>query len=175
MAPRAPSIQVLAIQAPPLNQAVQAPQGSNGRALMMNFKQSQSSSDVVNVEVANGNAIVIDPAIRDGVITLNDVKCRIDLIPMQMGSFDVIVGMDWLTLNRAEVVCFEKFLHIPLTNGRILNVFAQRYLRKKYVAFIALVMEKEHKEKKISDIAVVRDFPEVFLEDVFGLPPIRQV
>ncbi|XP_076913341.1 uncharacterized protein LOC143571928 [Bidens hawaiensis] len=109
---------------------------------------------------------------------------------MQMGSFDLIVGMDWLTLNRDEVVCFEKFIRIPLENGCILNVFgdtstsklnlmscfqAQRYLRKKCVAFVALVVEKERKEKKISDIPAVRNFPDVFLDDVTGLPPIRQV
>ncbi|XP_076921295.1 uncharacterized protein LOC143582660 [Bidens hawaiensis] len=188
MAPPAPHVQAHAIQAPPLNQVAQAPQGSNGRALMMNAKQAQSSSDVMN-EVVNGN-FVIDSILRERVITLNKAKFRIDLIPKQMGSFDVIVGMDWLTLNRAEVVCFEKFLRILLNYGRIHNVFAnkpnsmlnlmscfqaQRYLRKKYVAFIALVVEKEHEEKKIYDIPVMRNFPNVFSDEVSGLPHVLQV
>ncbi|XP_076881625.1 uncharacterized protein LOC143529801 [Bidens hawaiensis] len=142
MAPPTATAQVPAIQAPPTNQAAPTPQGSTGRAFMMNVNQAQSSSDVVNstfsvnnhaasvlfdtgadksfislefayiidkpwdrlskpftVEVANGNSITIDSVIRDCVIVLNKVKFRIDLIPMQMGSFDVIVGMDWLTLN----------------------------------------------------------------------------
>ncbi|XP_076956461.1 uncharacterized protein LOC143631654 [Bidens hawaiensis] len=142
------------------------------------------------VEVANGNSINIDSVIRDCVIVLNKVKFRIDLIPMQMGSFNVIVRMDWLTLNHVEVVCFDKFLHIPFQDGRILKVFgstpasklnlkscfqAQRYLRKKYVVFLALVVEKEKEKRKIQDIPIVRDFPDVFLDDVVGLPPIRQV
>ncbi|XP_076900460.1 uncharacterized protein LOC143554626 [Bidens hawaiensis] len=215
MVPPSASTHVFAIQSRPYNQVAQAPQGSNGCALMMNVKQAQSSSTVVNgaeksfiyldfsyviakpqdklskpfsIEVAYGNSIVIDSEIWDCVITLNKVKFRIDLIPMQMGSFDVIFGMDWLTLYRAEVTCFEKFLRIPLKNGCILNVFnnmptpklnlmscfqAQRYLRKKYVTFIALVVEKEHNKKKIFDILVVRDFPKVFPDDVSGLPPIR--
>ncbi|XP_076894736.1 uncharacterized protein LOC143547122 [Bidens hawaiensis] len=75
------------------------------------------------VEVANGNSITIDSVIRDCVIVLNKVKFCIDLIPMQMGSFNVIVGMDWLILNHVEVACFDKFLHIPLQDGRILKVF----------------------------------------------------
>ncbi|XP_076926103.1 uncharacterized protein LOC143589145 [Bidens hawaiensis] len=75
-----------------------------------------------------------------------------------MGSFDVIVGMHWLTLNRVEV-CFQ----------------AQCHLRKKYVAFVALVMKKKHREKKISDIPIVCDFPNVFPADVSELPPFRQV
>ncbi|XP_076933128.1 uncharacterized protein LOC143598925 [Bidens hawaiensis] len=133
---------------------------------------------------------MIDSVVRDCIIVLNKVEFLIDLIPMQIGSFDVIVGMDWLTLNRAEVVCFEKFIRIPLKNGRILKVFgdtptskinfiscfqAQRYLNKKCVAFLALVAEKEQKEKKLSDIPVVRDFPDVFPNDVTGLPPVHQV
>ncbi|XP_076910003.1 uncharacterized protein LOC143567475 [Bidens hawaiensis] len=107
-----------------------------------------------------------------------------------MGSFDIIVGMDLLTLNHDEVVCFEKFLCIALKDGRILNVFgnaptsklsllscfqAQRYLCKKCVSFLALVVEKEHKERKIQDILFVRYFPDIFADDVSRLPTIHQV
>ncbi|XP_076949676.1 uncharacterized protein LOC143622393 [Bidens hawaiensis] len=107
-----------------------------------------------------------------------------------MGSFDVIIGMDWLSLHRAEILCFEKIIHIPIEGGMILNVTgerpfsqlnlmscleAQRYLRKKHVAFLAHVTTKAHEEKQLSDIPIVRDFPEVFPEDISGLPPIRQV
>ncbi|XP_076933730.1 uncharacterized protein LOC143599724, partial [Bidens hawaiensis] len=133
---------------------------------------------------------MIDSVVRDCVIVLNKVEFLIDLIPMQMGSFDVIVGMDWLTYNHVEVVCFEKFIRIPLENGRVLKVFgdtptskinlmsffqAHRYLRKKCIAFLALVVEKEWKENKLSDIPVVHEFPDVFPNDVTGLPPVRQV
>ncbi|XP_076933813.1 uncharacterized protein LOC143599838 [Bidens hawaiensis] len=52
---------------------------------------------------------------------------------------------------------------------------AQRYLRKKYVASLALVVEKEKEKKKIQYIPIVRDFPDIFPDDVVGLPPILQV
>ncbi|XP_076907431.1 uncharacterized protein LOC143563875 [Bidens hawaiensis] len=142
------------------------------------------------VEVANGNSITIDSVIRDCVLTLNKVKFRIDFIPMQMGSFDVIVGMDRLTISHVEVFCYEKFLRITLSNGCIPKVFgsaptsnlnlmscfqSQRYFRKKYVAFLARVMDKDKDKKKIQYIPIVRDFPDVFPDDVVGLPPVRQV
>ncbi|XP_076914988.1 uncharacterized protein LOC143574193 [Bidens hawaiensis] len=107
-----------------------------------------------------------------------------------MGSFDVIVVMDWLTLNRAEVVCFKKFLYILLKDGCTLNVFcnaptsklnlmscfqAQRYPRKKCITFLVLVVEKNHVKKNIQDIPAVHNFPNVFPDAVSGLPPIRQV
>ncbi|XP_076890926.1 uncharacterized protein LOC143542150 [Bidens hawaiensis] len=140
------------------------------------------------IEVANGNSISIDSVIRDCVLTPNKVKFRIDFIPIQMGSFDVIVGMKWLTLNHDKVACFEKFLRVTLKDGRIFKVFgsvptsklnlmscfqAQCYLRKKYVAFLALVVEKYEVKKKIQDILVVRVFPDFFPDDVAGLSPIR--
>ncbi|KAD6455003.1 hypothetical protein E3N88_09709 [Mikania micrantha] len=142
------------------------------------------------VEVANGSPITIDSIILDVPLNLNDHTFLIDLIPMPLGSFDVIVGMDWLTTNRAEIVCAEKYIRIPLSSGDTLNVFgekptrglklmscttAQKYLRKNYVAFLAHIVNKKDKEKKIEDIPIIKDFPEVFPEDLPGLPPVRQV
>ncbi|KAJ0844233.1 putative nucleotidyltransferase, Ribonuclease H [Helianthus annuus] len=109
---------------------------------------------------------------------------------MQLGSFDVIVGMDWLAKYRAEIVCFEKIIRMPLSSGEILQVRgekpagglklmscfkARKYLRKNYVAFLAHVVADKGKGKSIQDIPVVRDYSEVFPEDLPGLPPARQV
>ncbi|KAI3808165.1 hypothetical protein L1987_24111 [Smallanthus sonchifolius] len=52
---------------------------------------------------------------------------------------------------------------------------AQKYLRKKYIAFLAHIVQKYVKEKSIQDIPIIRDFPEVFPKDLSGLPPVRQV
>ncbi|XP_076888153.1 uncharacterized protein LOC143538479 [Bidens hawaiensis] len=141
------------------------------------------------VEVANGKSVSIDSVIGNCKLNLNGNKFSIYLIPMQLGSFDIIVGMNWLSVQRAEIVCFDKFIRISLSNGQILRVSgekppssslnhitcfqAQTYLRKKYVAFIAHVMEK--KERKIEDTLVIREYPEVFPEDVSSLPPTHEV
>ncbi|KAI3695251.1 hypothetical protein L1987_78243 [Smallanthus sonchifolius] len=109
---------------------------------------------------------------------------------MPLGSFDIIIGMDWLSNHHAEVICFEKCIRIPLPSGETLRVFgekrckglklmscttAQTYLRKKYVAFLAHIVQKDVKEKSIQDIPIIRDFPEVFPQYLSGLPPVRQV
>ncbi|KAI3809203.1 hypothetical protein L1987_25173 [Smallanthus sonchifolius] len=145
---------------------------------------------IFTVEVADGNPIIIDSIIRDCFIELNEYSFSVNLIPMQLGSFDIIIGMDWLSSHHAEVVCFEKCIRIPLPSGDTLKVFgekpcsglklmscttARKYLRKKYLAFLAHVVQKEDKEKSIQDIPIIRDFPEVFPEDLSGLPPVRQV
>ncbi|GJV91674.1 reverse transcriptase domain-containing protein [Tanacetum coccineum] len=76
-------------------------------------------------------------------------------------SFDVVIGMDWLSKYHARIICHEKVVHIPF-DGETLIIRAQ-------------VMEKKSDEKRLEDIPVVREFPEVFPEDLPGLPPVRQV
>ncbi|KAI3805555.1 hypothetical protein L1987_28049 [Smallanthus sonchifolius] len=142
------------------------------------------------VEVADGNPIIIDSIIRDCFIKLNEYSFPVNLIPMQLGSFDIIIDMDWLSSHHAEVVCFEKCIRIPLPSGDTLKVFgekpcsglklisctmARKYLRKKYVAFLAHIVQNKDQEKSIQDIPIICDFPKVFPEDLFGLPPVRQV
>ncbi|XP_076959092.1 uncharacterized protein LOC143635078 [Bidens hawaiensis] len=138
------------------------------------------------IEVANGKSVTIDSVIRSCKMNLIGHTFSIDLIPMQLGSLDIIVGMEWLSSHHVEVVCFEKFIRIPLADGQTLRVHGEKpspsslniitcsqvhaYLRKKYVAFGAHIVEK--KEQKIEDILVVREYPEVFPDDVSGLPPV---
>ncbi|KAI3797710.1 hypothetical protein L1987_32973 [Smallanthus sonchifolius] len=103
------------------------------------------------VEVANGDSLTIDSIIYDCSLELNDHTFPINLVPMPLGSFDVIIDMNWLSNHHAEVICFEKCIRIPLPSGETLRVFgekpckglklmscttAQKYLRKKYVAFV---------------------------------------
>ncbi|KAI3686167.1 hypothetical protein L1987_79840 [Smallanthus sonchifolius] len=142
------------------------------------------------VEIANGDSLTIDSIIYDCSLELNDHSFPINLVPMPLGSFDIIIGMDWLSNHHAEVICFEKCIRIPLPSGETLRVFgekpckglklmscttAQKYLRKKYIAFLAHIVQKDVKEKSIQDIPIIRDFLEVFPKDLSGLPPVRQV
>ncbi|KAI3822522.1 hypothetical protein L1987_10113 [Smallanthus sonchifolius] len=114
------------------------------------------------VEVANDDSLTIESVIHDCSLELNDHTFPINLVPMPLGSFDIIIGMDWLSNHHAEVICFEKCIRIPLPSGETLRVFgekpckglklmscttAQKYLRKNYVAFLAHVIQKDVKEK----------------------------
>ena len=45
---------------------------------------------------------------------------------MKLGSFDVIVGLDWLSKHHAEIICFEKPIHIPLAFGDFLQVYGEK-------------------------------------------------
>ncbi|GJW83193.1 putative reverse transcriptase domain-containing protein [Tanacetum coccineum] len=109
--------------------------------------------------------------------------------PIELGSFDVIIGMDWLSRYDASILCGEKKVRIPLegktlvieggrNNSRLKIVScikAQKYIEKGCELFLAQVTEQESKEKRLEDVPVIQDFPEVFPEELPGLPPPRQV
>ncbi|GJV60383.1 putative reverse transcriptase domain-containing protein [Tanacetum coccineum] len=90
-------------------------------APLLNVKPSIVSPGYV-IEVANGKKEEVDRIIRDCKIELENSLFTIDLIPLGHGSFDVIVGIDWLSKNKAEIVCHEKVVRIPLEGGEILRV-----------------------------------------------------
>nr|GEW57342.1 putative reverse transcriptase domain-containing protein [Tanacetum cinerariifolium] len=121
-------------------------------------------------EVADGKKVEVDWVIRNCKLELGTSLFTIDLTPLGHGSFDVIVGMDWLSKHKAEIVCHEKVVRISLESGEILIVQGER------TPGIAKALSNvKVDEPKLSDIFVVRDFVKVFPEDLSGLPPQRQV
>ncbi|XP_021971379.1 uncharacterized protein LOC110866541 [Helianthus annuus] len=142
------------------------------------------------IELANGKVIESNNIIKGCSLELGGQKFKIDLMPVQLGSFDIVVGMDWLSTNQAEVVCYDKIIRIPLPNNETLLVHGEKNemplriiscmktrkcLRKGCIAFLAHIIDKKAKELKIEEIPVVKEFPEVFPEDLPGIPPQRQV
>nr|GEW95294.1 putative reverse transcriptase domain-containing protein [Tanacetum cinerariifolium] len=81
-----------------------------------------------------------------------------------------VLGMDWLSNHKAEIICHEKVVRIPLQDGQVLRVI--REIPKEKMRHL---MSAKAKEQKHEEIVLVRDIPEVFLDDLSGLPPIREI
>ncbi|GKE22779.1 putative reverse transcriptase domain-containing protein [Tanacetum coccineum] len=75
-----------------------------------------------DVELADGKVVITNIVLRGFTLALFNHVFNIDLLLTQLGSFDVIVGMDWLSNHRAVIVCYEKIVQILLPNGEILGV-----------------------------------------------------
>ncbi|GJT16973.1 putative reverse transcriptase domain-containing protein [Tanacetum coccineum] len=69
-----------------------------------------------DVELADGKLVGIDTIIRGCTLNFLDHPFNIDLMPVELGSFDVIIGMDWLRRCHAVIVCDEKLVQVPYGN-----------------------------------------------------------
>ncbi|GKE41598.1 putative reverse transcriptase domain-containing protein [Tanacetum coccineum] len=142
-----------------------------------------------DIEMVDGNLVGTNTIIQGCTLILLNQPFEIDLMPIKLSSFDVVIGMDWLSKYHARIICDEKVVHIPI-NGKILIIRGdrsktrlslisciktERYISRGYQVFVAQVMEKKSNEKRLEDILVVREFSEVFPEDLPGLPPVHQV
>ncbi|GJV61972.1 putative reverse transcriptase domain-containing protein [Tanacetum coccineum] len=150
-----------------------------------------------DVELADGKIIGVNTIIQDCTLNFMNHPFNIDLMHVPLGSFDVIIRMDWLTRYHGVIICDKKIVRVPFGKETLifqgdrsnqrkesrLNIIsctkAQEYLSKGCDVFLAHITTKEAKdkseEKRLEDVPIFRDFPEVFLEDLLGIPPTRQV
>ncbi|GJY31789.1 putative reverse transcriptase domain-containing protein [Tanacetum coccineum] len=122
------------------------------------------------IEIASGQLAEINKVIRGYELEIEGHTFDIDLIPFGSGSFDVIVGMDWLSKHKAEMIYHEKVVRILLQNGETLRVVCEKSEEK-----VRHLGSTKAKEQKKEDIVVVRNFLEVFPDDLSGLPPNREI
>ncbi|GKA87969.1 putative reverse transcriptase domain-containing protein [Tanacetum coccineum] len=122
------------------------------------------------IEIASGQLVEIDKVIKGRKLEIEGHVFDIDLIPFGHGSFDVIIGMDWLSNHKAEIICHEKVVRIPLLDGKVLRVLGERPEEK-----ARLLVSAKTRDKKQEEIVVVRYFPKVFPDDLSGLPPLREI
>nr|GEU65901.1 retrovirus-related Pol polyprotein from transposon TNT 1-94 [Tanacetum cinerariifolium] len=149
------------------------------------------------VEFSDGRISKTNTILRGCTLGLLGHPFYIDLMPVELDSFDVIIGMDCLANHHAVIVCDEKIVRIPYGdevlivqgdgNGKgeksrlsiISCTKTQKYIEKGCPIFLAQVTKKEIEDKsddkRLEDVPTVRDFSEVFPEDFPRLPPMRQV
>ncbi|GJZ63074.1 putative reverse transcriptase domain-containing protein [Tanacetum coccineum] len=150
-----------------------------------------------DVELADGRIIRLNTILRGCTLNIMNHPFNIDLMPIGLGSFDAIIGMDWLVKYQAIIMCVEKIVRIPWGNETlivhgdgsnrghearlhiILYSKIQEYMLKGCLVFLAHVTTKEiedkSEKKRLEDVPIVQDFSEVFSEDLPGLPLTRQV
>nr|GEW15040.1 hypothetical protein [Tanacetum cinerariifolium] len=147
------------------------------------------------VELADGRVLEKNIVLRGCTLGLLGHPFDIDLMPIELGSFDVIIGMDWLAKYHALIVYDENVVRIPYGDEVLiirgdnfddeskLNIISctrtHKYIQKGCQVYLAQVISKKaedkSEEKRLEDVPIVQEFLEVFLEDLPGLPPARQV
>ncbi|XP_048131544.1 uncharacterized protein LOC125314113 [Rhodamnia argentea] len=135
--------------------------------------------------------IVIAAVSRPGCrLVVDGHESEIDLVVLEMYDFDLIVGMDWLTKQRATMDCYHKAIQFRPLDGAgfefvgnqggtsivvISSLEATRLLESGCQGYLAAIVDTSIGETKLEDIAVVCEFPDVFPEELPGLPPKREM
>ncbi|GJU63498.1 reverse transcriptase domain-containing protein [Tanacetum coccineum] len=141
------------------------------------------------VELADERVVSMNTILKGYTLNLVNHLFEIDLMPIELGTFDVKIGMDWLVKHDAVIIYGEKVILIPYENETLtvgsdkgmsqLKVIscikARKYIERGCHLFLAYVTEKKPKEKQLEDVPVIHDFPEVFPDELPGLPLPRQV
>nr|GEX55429.1 hypothetical protein [Tanacetum cinerariifolium] len=118
------------------------------------------------VELADGRVVSINTILRVCDLNLVNHLFEIDLIPIELGTFDVIIRMDWLILHDAVIVCGKKEVHVPLKKRTLVVkgddcvsrlkvvscIKVKKYVDRGSYLFDAQVVEKEPTERCLEDI-----------------------
>ena len=144
----------------------------------------------MRVSLIAGDPIVSDRVIKDSRVLIGGQKFPADLVALDMRDFDVVLGMDWLSHHRATLGCYKKEVKLhrlgkmevkfrgisrELSSSMISAMAAQKMLRKGCQGYLAYVVETRKEGTILDEIPVVRVFPDVFPDDIAGLPPEREV
>ncbi|GFZ10833.1 hypothetical protein Acr_22g0002310 [Actinidia rufa] len=69
------------------------------------------------VDTPVGGVVLLNRVCRGCVLVIADRRIEADLVVMDMSGFDIILGMDWLSSNRAIVDCFRRRVTITISSG----------------------------------------------------------
>ena len=144
----------------------------------------------MRVSIPAGDPLLADRIVRDSRVLIEGHEFPTDLVALDMRVFDVVLGMDWLSRHRATLDYYRKEVKLhrtgklevkfrgisrELSSSMISAMAAQRMLRKGCQGYLAYVVETWEEGTTLDEIPVVREFPDVFHDDIAGLPPEREV
>ena len=136
------------------------------------------------------HSISVNRVYKICLIMIHDREFFADLIELSFHEFDLILGMDWLSNHRVIILCDKKTVVLKcsdqskvivhgIQSGPLSNVIsamqARRLLKNECEAFLALLLDSKQGQVKLEDIPVVKEFSDVFSEELPSLPPEREV
>ena len=152
--------------------------------------ESQPIDCSIVVSLPTGDSRLAESVYMDSRVIIGDREFLADLILLDIHDFDVILGMDWLSRHHATVDCYRKEVRLcrpgqtevvfyglrkPLPNSIMTAIKANKMLRKSYSGYLAYATEVRDSGSRLEDIPVVREFADVFPEDLLGIPLDREI
>ena len=142
------------------------------------------------VSLPTGDSLIADRVYMGCRVIIEGHEFMANLVLLDIQDFDVILGMDWLSRHHATMDCFRKEVKFCrpgepeitfcgvrkiLSSSMMSVMMAGKMLRKSYPRYLAYAVEVRDDDMRLEDIPVVREFPDVFPDDLPGLPPDREM
>ena len=152
--------------------------------------ESQPIDYNIVVSLPTKDSQLAESIYMDSRVIIGGQEFLADLILLDIHDFDVILGMDWLSRHHATVDCYRKEVRFcrpgqtevvfyglqkTLPNSIMTAMKANNMLRKSYQGYLAYAIEVRGSGSRLEDIPVVREFPDVFPEDLPDIPPDREI
>lgn len=137
-----------------------------------------------------GDSVIARRVYRGCTVMICSRQTSVNLFELEMVDFDVIMGMDWLASCHANVDCRTKIVrfqfpdepdiewrgNIATPKGRFISYLkARKMISKGYIYHLVRVRDVETKSPTLQSILVVNEFPDVFPDELPGLPPEREI
>ncbi|GKE37204.1 putative reverse transcriptase domain-containing protein [Tanacetum coccineum] len=144
----------------------------------------------LEVEIVGKEIVVVSKVYREVEIEIDDSIFKIDLIPIMLGVFDIVIGMDWLDKYNVNILCSQKLVRVINSQGHEIIIYgdrrkgnfklcsvmkARRYLSRGCHAFMTHVINTSSEKKIVEDVPIVNEFLDVFPKELSGIPPERKV
>ena len=142
------------------------------------------------VSVPNGDTMISERIVPGSRLVIQNKDFPADLIVLGIHDFDIVLGMDWLSKHSATLDCYKKEVRLvrPEEPGVIFQgirreiafslinaMTASKMLRKGCQGYLAFVVDMRQEGTRLEDIPIVKGFPDVFSDDISGLPPDIEV
>ena len=140
------------------------------------------------VSVPNGDTMISEMIVQGSRLVIQNKDFPADLIVLGIYDFDIVLGMDWLSRHKATLDCYKKEVRLvrleelgvifreirrEIALSLINAMTASKMLRKGCQGYLAFVVDRRQEGTRLENIPLVKEFPDVFPDDISGLPPDR--
>ena len=152
--------------------------------------ESQPVDGLMVVSVPNGDTMISKRIVPGSILVIQNKDFPTDLIVLGIHDFDIVLGMDWLFKHRATLDCYKKEVRMvrleepgvifrgikrEIAPSLINAMTTSKMLRKGCQCYLALVVDRRQEGTRLEDIPIVKEFLDVFLDDISGLPLDRAI
>ncbi|XP_071700030.1 uncharacterized protein [Rutidosis leptorrhynchoides] len=147
-------------------------------------------NEPLRIEVADGKTVPVTTSVSGVTIEIDGNVFPVTCLVIPIPSFDMVLGLDWLSCHKGSIKCHKKLIYFPLIDKTyvvargeqggfgcplISMMKAKKSFAKGCDSFLAYVSDAKKEKKKVSNIPMVSYFPEVFLDELSGFSPVREV